>query len=89
VDGALGAIEQEALLEEKSIRVASKIKVIFVDDDDFYREAVEVELIEHGFSVKSFGDGAEMLTAVAARLCRGHRASRLGFAEHVWDRSTL
>jgi two-component system response regulator ChvI len=43
-------------------------RVIFVDDDDFYRQAVEAELTEQGFSVDSFNDGAPMLEAVAAGL---------------------
>lgn len=43
-------------------------RVIFVDDDDFYRQAVEAELTDEGFSVHSFNDGAPMLDAVASGL---------------------
>lgn len=44
------------------------IAVIFVEDDDFYRQAVEHELIEEGFLVHSFKDGESMLAAVAGGL---------------------
>lgn len=37
------------------------IRLIFVDDDDPYREAVSLELAEHGFAVQGFGDAASML----------------------------
>ena len=40
------------------------IRLIFVDDDDDYREAATGELIDLGFSVDSFADGATMLTSV-------------------------
>ena len=32
------------------------IRLLFVDDDDDYREAVDAELVDHGFSVESFFD---------------------------------
>lgn len=41
------------------------IRLIFVDDDDHYREAVGAELAEHGFVVDSFADGASMLDFLA------------------------
>lgn len=41
------------------------IRLIFVDDDDHYREAVGAELAEHGFVVDSFPDGASMLEFMA------------------------
>jgi two-component system response regulator ChvI len=41
------------------------IRLIFVDDDDDYREAAAAELVDLGFVVKSFADGASMLVAVA------------------------
>lgn len=60
---AVGRIRAPAdLLTSKMTRI------IFVDDDDFYRQAVEDELTEHGFSVHSFDDGPPMLAAVAAGL---------------------
>ncbi len=43
----------------------SPIRLIFVDDDDHYREAVVGELAEHGFVVDSFADGAAMLDFLA------------------------
>jgi len=41
------------------------IRLIFVDDDDDYREAATAELIDLGFVVESFGGGASMLASVA------------------------
>jgi len=41
------------------------IRLILVDDDDDYREAAAGELVDLGFVVESFADGASMLAAVA------------------------
>jgi two-component system response regulator ChvI len=41
------------------------IRLIFVDDDDDYREAAAAELVDLGFVVKSFADGASMLASLA------------------------
>ena len=41
------------------------IRLIFVDDDDDYREAAAAELVDLGFVVESFADGASMLASVA------------------------
>ena len=41
------------------------IRLIFVDDDDDYREAAAAELVDLGFVVETFADGASMLTSVA------------------------
>jgi len=41
------------------------IRIIFVDDDDDFREAATSELVDLGFAVTSFGDGAAMLASVA------------------------
>src|SRR6185312_7885662 len=41
-----------------------RIRLIFVDDDDDYREAASGELADLGFSVQSFSDGPTMLTSV-------------------------
>lgn len=40
------------------------IRLIFVDDDDDFREAAAAELEDLGFSVESFSDGAKMLASV-------------------------
>ncbi len=42
-----------------------RIRLILVDDDDDFREAVSGELVDLGFSVESFADGASMLASVA------------------------
>jgi two-component system response regulator ChvI len=47
---------------------ATTVQVIFVEDDDFYRLAVEAELAEEGFTVHSFADGEAMMEAVTAGL---------------------
>jgi two-component system response regulator ChvI len=40
------------------------VRLIFVDDDDDYREAAVAELVDLGFAVESFADGASMLASV-------------------------
>ena len=45
---------------------SAPIRVLFVDDDDVYREVVSAELVDHGFSVESFPDGAAMMDAISA-----------------------
>jgi len=45
--------------------VEDKIRLIFVDDDDDYREAASGELGDLGFAVESFADGATMLASIA------------------------
>ncbi len=42
-----------------------RIRIIFVEDDDDFREAATLELTDLGFSVTSFADGAAMLAAAA------------------------
>ena len=42
-----------------------QIRLIFVDDDDLYREALVAELVEYGFAVAAFADGASMLEYLA------------------------
>jgi two-component system response regulator ChvI len=44
------------------------IKVVFVEDDEHFRDAIEVDLTEDGFSVSSFRDGPSMLAAAAGGL---------------------
>src|SRR5207249_10778861 len=44
------------------------IRLIFVDDDDDYREAATAELVDLGFVVESFADGVSMLASVAGGL---------------------
>jgi two-component system response regulator ChvI len=41
------------------------IRLIFVDDNDDYREAASAELVDLGFMVESFADGPSMLASVA------------------------
>jgi len=42
------------------------IRVLLVEDDQDYRDAVAGELAEHGFAVDGFGDGASLLRALDA-----------------------
>jgi two-component system response regulator ChvI len=42
-----------------------RIRLIFVDDDDDYREAAAAELTDLGFAVQAFADGASMLASLA------------------------
>ncbi|SKA30471.1 two-component system, OmpR family, response regulator ChvI [Enhydrobacter aerosaccus] len=43
----------------------SRVRLILVDDDDDFREAASAELMDLGFEVTSFSDGAEMLGSIA------------------------
>src|SRR5258708_2811319 len=50
----------------RAISEANKpIRLIFVDDDDDYREAATAEIVDLGFVVEAFADGASMLASVA------------------------
>jgi len=51
--------------EHLSVTADPGIRVIFVEDDDYYRDAVEIELGDEGFAVHSFRDGPSMLAAIA------------------------
>jgi two-component system response regulator ChvI len=42
------------------------IRVLFVEDDPDYREALGAELAEHGFIVHSYADGASLLDSLGA-----------------------
>ena len=42
------------------------IRVLLVEDDQNYRDAVAGELAEHGFAVECFGDGVSLLRALDA-----------------------
>jgi two-component system, OmpR family, response regulator ChvI len=46
----------------------SQVRLLFVDDDEDYREAVGAELVDHGFSVQGFPDGASMMDSLSAGL---------------------
>jgi two-component system response regulator ChvI len=42
------------------------IRLVFVDDDDLYRDTVKADLVEQGFSVQAFSDGDEMFNSFSA-----------------------
>ena|SRR5437899_441125 len=42
------------------------IRVLWVEDDEHYREIVGEELSDHGFTVRSFADGASLLGSLDA-----------------------
>jgi len=44
------------------------VRVIFVEDDEHYRDAVQGDLTEEGFLVHAFRDGPEMLAAISEGL---------------------
>jgi two-component system, OmpR family, response regulator ChvI len=58
--GAIGKFSPGATREENK-----PIRLVFVDDDDEYREAATAEIVDLGFVVESFADGAAMLASVA------------------------
>ena len=45
-------------------RTAEAIRVLFVEDDEGYREALAGELSDHGFWVQSFADGISFLDSL-------------------------
>ena len=60
IAGAIGMPSTGATREENK-----PIRLVFVDDDDDYREAATAEIVDLGFVVESFADGAAMLASVA------------------------
>jgi hypothetical protein len=40
------------------------IRVLLIEDNDFYRETLTYALLEQGFAVQSFGDGVSPLGAL-------------------------
>jgi two-component system response regulator ChvI len=58
--GTIGMRSPRAIGEENK-----PIRLIFVDDDDDYREVAAAELVDLGFVVETFADGASMLASVA------------------------
>jgi two-component system response regulator ChvI len=58
--GTIGMRSPRAIGEENK-----PIRLIFVDDDDDYREVAAAELVDLGFVVETFADGASMLDSVA------------------------
>ena len=52
----------------KGAGIPGPIRVVFVEDDADYREALAGELSDHGFAVHCFGDGESLLAALEAPL---------------------
>jgi two-component system response regulator ChvI len=52
----------------KSAGIPGPIRVVFVEDDADYREALAGELSDHGFAVDCFSDGQSLLAALEAPL---------------------
>jgi two-component system response regulator ChvI len=48
--------------------IPGPIRVVFVEDDADYREALAGELSDHGFAVHCFGDGQSLLAALESPL---------------------
>ena len=63
IAGAIGMPRPRAISDENK-----PIRLIFVDDDDDYREAATAEIVDLGFVVESFADGASMLASVVEGL---------------------
>jgi two-component system, OmpR family, response regulator ChvI len=49
-------------------QAASAVRILFVEDDDCFREVLSADLSDRGFDVQSFPDGASLLSALDARL---------------------
>jgi two-component system, OmpR family, response regulator ChvI len=53
---------------DQSAGIPDPIRVVFVEDDADYQEALAGELSDHGFAVHCFGDGQSLLAALEAPL---------------------
>jgi two-component system, OmpR family, response regulator ChvI len=62
-DGTI-PLARESSIERGPGPLGQGIELIVVEEDDFYRKAVEAELNAEDFVVHSFKDGSSMLTAV-------------------------
>jgi two-component system response regulator ChvI len=67
-DKAALRLEPETEDEEAITDSHNAIRVIFVEDDDYFRDAVKIDLAEEGFIIYAFRDGAEMLSAISEGL---------------------
>ena len=61
-------IRSIALANGADVAAGIPIRVVFVEDDADYREALAGELSDHGFAVHCFGDGQSLLAALEAPL---------------------
>jgi two-component system response regulator ChvI len=48
-------------------QTAAAIRILFVEDDDSFREVLSADLSDRGFDIQSFRDGASLLGALEAR----------------------
>ena len=48
-------------------QTAGAIRLLFVEDDDCFREVLAADLSDRGFEVQSFPDGLSLLSALDAR----------------------
>jgi two-component system response regulator ChvI len=60
------AISDSPLQSLSNLRAGSPIRVLFVEDDDDYREVVTDELGVMGFLVQAFADGMALLSSLEA-----------------------
>jgi two-component system response regulator ChvI len=49
-------------------QAARAIRILFVEDDDYFREILAADLSDRGFDVQSFPDGASLLSALDSAL---------------------
>src|SRR5262245_51941739 len=50
---------------EAAVVAGDRVRLVFVDDDDDYREVASAELADHGFEVVALADGAAVLDYLA------------------------
>jgi len=68
-----GASHKDGMTRDASIECGPRLldqrsELILIEDDDFYRRAVEADLRDEDFVVHSFKDGSSMLAAIGAGL---------------------
>ncbi len=51
-------------LDQAWPETSGAIRILFVEDDAYYREVLAGELAEHGFAIRSFADAASLLDSI-------------------------
>jgi two-component system, OmpR family, response regulator ChvI len=61
---SLSAEGTRETLDHARPETSGAIRILFVEDDAYYREVLAGELAEHGFAVRSFADAASLLDSI-------------------------
>lgn len=64
-DGSVSPISDRAFPPDGSARAERRVRIVFVEDDDDFREAASGELGDYGFDVTAFRDGTRLVEFLA------------------------